>query len=662
MKSWSELNRGAKIGLVLGGILALVLGIFLLTPDYQEMGVTNLSSLHLSDTGETATPVLLVNQDGAGKVVEFQDGGTPVWSLTNGGSVEQSGGQTYSNWLRVAAPTAIATATPAVVVDSAGVSNILEVRDGATPVWYVSNGGTWVSTGEGTHSGGQTVNNWSEVAAPTAIATATPALVVDSAGVSNILEVRDGATPVWYVSNGGDLVAVGASDLQGNLGDSGGTLTVADDLMVDGAADATQLTVQGHTTQTNDTLVVEQSDGTDVFTVDDSGNIVVVGTGDLQGNLSDSGGTLTVADNLMVDGAADAAQLTVQGHTTQTNNILVVEQSDGTDKFYITDDGQVTIAGVPDSDDQNYDHVLTISYEMSGTGTKDRTYGLLIEGTRAAGQELISGDHDEAGLKIRVDTEATRTTAGTVLRGADIEAKADNPDGEVYNLYGAAITAKSDTGAGEVSEMIALQTNVQNNATVTTTLISADFRNMRQAATEPTSEYVVRVRNSSTSGSGADAGIYLSSDYGSSATTDSFDYGIDFSGAALNTAEIKGENGETIDNGTDTAWTIGGFTSFEEASVIDLSADFTITATTTYQPLTVSGAGTITSSATTAIADGPTAGALLILVNEDDQDIVLQDGANILAGGNITLTANADDAAVFIWDGADWVMLAFHDN
>ena len=95
---------------------------------------------------------------------------------------------------------------------------------------------------------------------------------------------------------------------------------------------------------------------------------------------------------------------------------------------------------------------------------------------------------------------------------------------------------------------------------------------------------------------------------------------------------------------------------------IDLGAGFTITPTGTYQPVTVSGAGTVTSDGTTSIADGSTSGQVLIVINEDDQDVVLTDGTNILAGGNITLTASADDSVVFLWDGADWVVLAFHDN
>jgi len=43
------------------------------------------------------------------------------------------------------------------------------------------------------------------VAAPTAIATATPAMIVDSLGVSNVFEVHDAATPVARWEADGDL-------------------------------------------------------------------------------------------------------------------------------------------------------------------------------------------------------------------------------------------------------------------------------------------------------------------------------------------------------------------------------------------------------------------------------------------------------------------------
>jgi hypothetical protein len=120
-----------------------------------------------------------------------------------------SGGISNFTGLDVAAPTVFATATPAVLINSLGAGNILEVRDASTPVWTINNGGAVVQTGASTHSGGQTINNWLNLAAPTAIATATPAAVINSAGVSAILEVRDGGTTIAQFRNGGalDLIA-----------------------------------------------------------------------------------------------------------------------------------------------------------------------------------------------------------------------------------------------------------------------------------------------------------------------------------------------------------------------------------------------------------------------------------------------------------------------
>lgn len=328
----------------------------------------------------------------------------------------------------------------------------------------------------------------------------------------------------------------------------------------------------------------------------------------------------------------------------------------------LTVNGDIVFNGIPDTDTGSYNDWFLIEGDMTGTGVKDRNYGINIEMTRPAGEEITTGDHNEAGLKIRVDYETITTTAGTTLRAIDAEAKVDNPSGTVTNLYGANITSKSDTSAGSVDSMIALQTNAQNNAAVVTNLMSADFRIMRQAATVPTNEYGIQVRSSSTTGTGADAAIYLNSDYGSSATTDSFDYGLDVSGAAINTADIRLENGETISNQTDTAVLIGGFVALDTGITQDLGTTFTIISTASYQPITNSTGGSVTSDATTAIADGAVVGTLLIVCNQDAQDMVIKDGANTKLSGDLTLTGGANDCLTLIWDSADWVGISFQDN
>lgn len=125
-------------------ILLVTLAI-LLAAFAPVLGVTNFNSVSISDAGPTAQPALKVNQNGAGKVVEFLDGGTPVFSINNGGGIVASTimtqGATLSG-LVVSLPTAATTATPAAIIDSAAAgSNLLEARKNATPVFVVGNSG-----------------------------------------------------------------------------------------------------------------------------------------------------------------------------------------------------------------------------------------------------------------------------------------------------------------------------------------------------------------------------------------------------------------------------------------------------------------------------------------------------------------------------------------
>lgn len=137
------------------------------------------------------------NVAGSGCEYEFQSGST--FDIQASSTVTWaadfpalSGGLTVNNWMIVSAPTAIATATPAVVINSVGVSELLVVRDGGVDAFNIYNGGG------------------AKFAGPTAVATGVPALVVDSLGVSELFAVRDAATPVYRIDNGG------VSNLLGN--------------------------------------------------------------------------------------------------------------------------------------------------------------------------------------------------------------------------------------------------------------------------------------------------------------------------------------------------------------------------------------------------------------------------------------------------------------
>jgi cytoskeletal protein CcmA (bactofilin family) len=127
-------------------------------------------------------------------------------------------------------------------------------------------------------------------------------LVITGTNAANALELADGNL---YVADNADadgsitagsLVVEGTSDLQGNVSDSGGVLTVADNAAITGAADAIQLTVTGYTTQTNVLQTWEQSGGADVATMSNAGLLTTAG------GVTTSNGDVTVADDFIVTG------------------------------------------------------------------------------------------------------------------------------------------------------------------------------------------------------------------------------------------------------------------------------------------------------------------------------------------------------------------------
>ena len=367
--------------------------------------------------------------------------------------------------------------------------------------------------------------------------------------------------------------------------------------------------------------------------------------------------TLTMNDNVVVAGTADAIQLQVTGSVTQTSDLLLLEQYGGTDRFTVNEVGRTDIVFERDGL-TGYDYGFVVEGAATGVAGGAKTRAVMIEVEREAGYEIQSGDMEDVGLMVRVDTHAITTTAGTVLRGVDSEAKADNPSGTVTNLYGGSFTAKSDTGAGSVGTMVALSTNVQNNAAVDDYLVSLDARSMRQAATEPTEEYIIHVRQGNTTGTGVDAGIYIESD--GTGETDDFNYGLDMSAAEIDDGDIRLQNGSILDEGTDGVATFSEFFGFAEQTAEVVGAGATIVPTGTYQPIT-SAAG-VTCNTTTCITAGTFMGQLLILVNENASDTITIDGT----GGNVECKSDvvlgAQDSLTLLWNGADWICLSGYDN
>jgi hypothetical protein len=204
--------------------------------DYTHLRGLNVA---VPTTVATATPGVYIQSSAAGAALQVDVAGTPAIVVDGSGNTTISGtcsgcSINSASGLRITQPTAAATATPGLAINSlAAGSKLLEIADAATPVFSVLNGGAVSRTGNDTMTGDLNVTGAGRVAAATAVATATPAFVVDSLGAGNVLlEIRDAATPVASFNNGGGL------DLQV------GTFTMANDEVLSNATDGV-VTVNG---------------------------------------------------------------------------------------------------------------------------------------------------------------------------------------------------------------------------------------------------------------------------------------------------------------------------------------------------------------------------------------------------------------------------------
>lgn len=158
-----------------------------------------------------------------GGLLDAQGYGVQSWNggdislYSDAGSTRQVYVEGSQGLVKVVVPTAVATATPAVLIDNQGsVANSLEIRKNATPVFYVDVDGNVTYTGMS--SAGGLISAAVGVRAPTAVGTATPGFFVDSTGgVSVPFEVRYNATPVAAVSSVGGVsgsTIIGSSYVQ----------------------------------------------------------------------------------------------------------------------------------------------------------------------------------------------------------------------------------------------------------------------------------------------------------------------------------------------------------------------------------------------------------------------------------------------------------------
>lgn len=222
---------------------------------------------------------------------------------------EQGGGTAYQNtlWLGVgdgsstgnyyqvpttAANTTLAGSVP-VITTAAGRLTTEAALSAARGGTGVANNAAATLTRSGNHALTFTTTNTTSLTLPTSgTVTALGSDISLTSEVSGVLPIANGGSnKALTLSNGGivwtdadsfEVVTASstASDwiLSGAAGSPTFSNTTTTAKTIDGSADAVQLTVQGHSTQTSDIFLVEKSDGTDLLQVTNVNGTAIRGT------------------------------------------------------------------------------------------------------------------------------------------------------------------------------------------------------------------------------------------------------------------------------------------------------------------------------------------------------------------------------------------------
>ena len=406
---------------------------------YIEKGKRNA----FFDVHFASSTVADMTDAGTGNEVLFGsiDGGASAnvvaGDVDHSGDQTYSGAQTFSSNIIVSGATALATAVPAAVIDNlAAGSIILDLRDAATPVFSVYNGGSFLAAGAGTFESGLTTEDWVIVSAPTTIATATPAFVVDSLGVSNIVELRDATTAVAYWDADGAFVQIGALTTGGSattgvdvtfLSDTSGDTFLYD-------ASEAQLLLTGTTAAT----AMNVADGNVVITLGSFD--VAAGATTLEATTFGVNGTgadvifySDTSDDLMTWDTSEEA-LVILG--TSAQDALTISEGNvtltlgGLDVAAGATTLEVTTFGVSATGADVIFHSATAADQMTWDSSEE---ALIIEGTNGQDALTITDGNitltDDLNVDGSTDFDGTVDIAGTLALASDVTLATDATGG-----------------------------------------------------------------------------------------------------------------------------------------------------------------------------------------------------------------------------------------
>ena len=123
--------------------------------------------------------------------------------------------------------------------------------------------------------------------------------------------------------------------------------------------------------------------------------------------------------NVFVNGVSDAIQMRVQGHTTQTNNLLTLEQSDGTDVLTVTNTGALRAAGDVTVGGLMLPATTALTLTTAGQAVTPTTELLVLDTTGDISMTLATCSNDGQHLRLYGRDNNTVTVNDTNIRSTD---------------------------------------------------------------------------------------------------------------------------------------------------------------------------------------------------------------------------------------------------
>ncbi len=487
-------------------------------------------------------------------------------------------------------------------------------------------------------------------------------LTADSSGVISCQDDDGGgaSSPFQTTSNVANLIVPTNDTTLGSATDFG-------KFAIDGDSNEIQFLVQGNGTQTNFLGVFEQSDGTDVFTIANTGNLVTAG------DLAVNGGDITTTASSVTLFNSNASTINFAGAATTLN----IGVSGGTTTF----PSNVVITGTLTTASGNFaaDGATT----LSPSGTNDVTFNLDADSTfilnglqsgTAANALCIDGSNNviscQAAITITLQDAYSNDVDGSnvivALSTADDSLIFRNPasggtDSGYIQLYDQLNTGNvdaieiSNAGTGDSIQIANSSTGSFLNLTASGAVTTADGILVAQTSTGAITDAI----------DVSDAEIVNAINVGANTilgTTGDIDYtNFDVVGStgSITTAgdiAVNGGNVTTSNTGTATLFNTNATTLNIGGAATVVSIGNSGGTTTVNGALTASGA--FTANGTFTIGDGGDAGS----INTNDWDISssgdLSGIGGITADGAISFTPGSTSDITFTTDSDSTLILA----